>query len=88
MTKTIASQSDTNKRYFLTIDETGHATGCTCGDYQYRQAARNGSCKHMKSFNAEVVRAAAFLRLKASIEAQERDAERTAYLNWELSMGL
>jgi len=84
MTKTIASQSDTNKRYFLTIDEQSHAVECTCPDRQYR----HHECKHMRQFNAEVVRAATFLRLKASIEAQQRDAERSAYLYHEMNLGL
>ncbi len=68
MTKVISSQTS-NKKYFLTI-ENGVATDCTCGDRQYR----HHECKHMRQFNAEVTRAAAFLALKARIAAAEREA--------------
>src|SRR6266567_9082260 len=34
MTRTIKSET-TNKHYFLTIDETGHAVDCSCPDRQY-----------------------------------------------------
>ncbi len=83
MTKTIASATDSRKRYFLTIDG-DHATDCTCPDRQYRHR----TCKHMSNFNAEVRKASTFLALKASIEAKEREQAYSNYLNWQLSMGL
>ncbi len=65
MTKTIASATDTNKKYFLTIDEqTGHATACQCPDRQHR--SWKPSCKHMDAFNAEVNKAATFLLLRVN----------------------
>ena len=88
MTKTIASATDSSKHYFLTINSDGQAQACTCGDYQWRQAARGGSCKHMKAFNQEVRKAETFLSLKAAIEAKEREQAYTNYLNWQLAMGL
>ncbi len=82
MTKTIASQT-TNRHYFLTIDGS-QATECSCPDRQYR----HHECKHMRQFNAEVARAAAFLSLKAKIAQAEREARAAARISWELSMGL
>jgi hypothetical protein len=53
MTKTIASATDTNKKYFLTIDEqTGHATACQCPDRQHR--SWKTSCKHMEGYGTDV----------------------------------
>ena len=82
MTKTIASQTS-NAHYFLTI-ETDHAVDCTCPDRQYR----HHECKHMRQFNAEVARAAAFLALKARIAAAEREARVAHRIAFELMMGL
>ena len=82
MTKVISSQTS-NKKYFLTI-ENGVATDCTCGDRQYR----HHECKHMRQFNAEVARAAAFLALKARIAAAEREARVAHRIAFELMMGL
>jgi hypothetical protein len=82
MTKTIASQTS-NKHYFLTIDG-DQATDCTCGDRVYR----HHTCKHMRQFNAEVARAAAFLALKRRIAAAEREARAASRIAFELAMGL
>ncbi len=80
MTKVISSQTS-NKKYFLTI-ENGVATDCTCGDRQYR----HHECKHMRQFNQEVTRAAAFLALKARIAMAEREARAAARIAFELVM--
>ena len=85
MTKVIASATDTNKKYFLTI-ENGNAVQCSCPDRIHR--AYKPCCKHMIAFNQEVQRAATFLQLKATIEAVERERQYTNYLNWQLAMGL
>ena len=82
MTKVISSQTS-NKKYFLTIDG-DQATDCTCGDRVYR----HHPCKHMRQFNAEVTRAAAFLALKARIAAAEREARVAHRIAFELMMGL
>lgn len=82
MTKVISSQTS-NAKYFLTI-ENGVATDCTCPDRVYR----HHECKHMRQFNAEVLRAATFLALKRRIAQAEREARRAAYLYFELAMGI
>jgi hypothetical protein len=74
MTKTIASATDSSKRYFLTIDEqTGHATDCQCPDRQYR----HHECKHMRNFNAEVQRAAMFMLLRQRFDSRLNGDEET-----------
>ena len=87
MTKTIASATDTNKKYFLTIDEqTGHATACQCPDRQHR--SWKPSCKHMDAFNAEVNKAATFLLLRERFDSRLNGDEQTRRCNYEISMGL
>jgi hypothetical protein len=81
MTKVISSQTS-SKKYFLTI-ENGAAVDCTCPDHQYRRH----ECKHMRSLNAEVARAAAFLALKRRIAAAEREARAASRIAFELAMG-
>ena len=83
MTKTIASATDSRKRYFLTINEQGQATDCSCPDRQYR----HHECKHMRNFNQEVRKAETFLSLKASIEAKERELSETRRCYFEMSLG-
>ncbi len=87
MTKTIASQtSDTH--YFLTINvATGQAEACTCGDYIHRQAARGGSCKHMKGFNQEVQRAATFQALRNRFDSRLNGDLETRRCYYEMSLG-
>lgn len=88
MTTTIKSQTH-DTRYFLTIDEqAGRAEACTCGDYQYRQAARGGACKHMKAFNAEADRAATFILLRQRFDSRLNGQEQAKRFYYELSMGL
>ncbi len=58
MTRTIKSETS-NKHYFLTIDETGHAVDCTCPDRQYR----HHTCKHMTHFNRAFEQAITFMAL-------------------------
>ncbi len=82
MTKVISSQTGTQK-YFLTI-ACDQATDCSCPDHQYRRH----DCKHMRQFNAEVTRAAAFLALKVRIAAAEREARVAHRIAFELMMGL
>ncbi len=87
MTKTIASATDTNKKYFLTIDEqTGHATACQCPDRQHR--SWKPSCKHMDAFNAEVNKAATFLLLRERYDSRLNGQEQSRKFYYELSMGL
>ena len=76
MTKTIASATDTNKKYFLTI-EYGVATACTCKGFQYRR-----HCHHLVDFNEELLKASTFLALKNSLDVRsetQRAARREAY---------
>jgi hypothetical protein len=82
MTRTIKSQTS-NKYYFLTIDETGHAVDCTCPDCQFRHR----SCKHQRNFNQEVERAVAFTALKSRYDCRENGdlATRRCYFEMALS---
>ena len=89
MTKTIASESSTNKKYFLDIDDDGNAVQCSCPDRQHR--SYKPCCKHMSGFNAEVAKAETFLALKERFDVRSqaaRDADRTSYLYYEMSLGL
>ena len=84
MTRTIKSET-TNKHYFLTIDETGHAVDCSCPDRQYR----HHTCKHMKHFNAAYEQAIAFAALVALFDCRSQaviEAKRAAYWNFEMSI--
>lgn len=84
MTKTIASQtSDT--RYFLTIDDDGHAVQCSCPDRQHR--SYKPSCKHMDAFNAEVQRAATFQLLRQRFDSRLNGDEQTRRCYYEMSLG-
>lgn len=83
MTKTIASATDTNKRYFLTIDG-DHATDCSCPD----RAHRHHECKHMRNFNAEVQRAATWMLLRERFDSRLNGDIETRRCNYEISMGL
>lgn len=84
MTKTIKSQTS-NTHYFLTI-ECGLATDCTCPDRQYRRNWKH-TCKHMNSFNAEVVRASAFLNMKELFDVRENGQEQSKRCYFEMSLG-
>jgi hypothetical protein len=74
-TQDIISQ-DSGKEYQLYIYQ-GVARGCTCA---YRKHQHNKACKHMRLYNCQVV--------IVSAEQQRKDAERTAYNNFCLSMGI
>ncbi len=79
MTTTITSQTDTNKKYFLTIDEQGHATECSCPDRQWRQH----QCKHMRALDTEVLRAEKFTALMRQYDVRSqavREQRRAAYI--------
>ena len=84
MTKTIASATDSRKRYFLTIEH-GLAVHCSCPDRQHR--SWKSSCKHISSFNAEVVRAATFQFLKSRFDVRENGDEATRRCYYEMSLG-
>ena len=82
MTKTISSETS-NKHYFLTIDETGHATDCSCPDRFYR----HHTCKHMRNFQEEVERAQVFLALKQDYDCRANGQEQTRRCYYEMSLG-
>lgn len=76
MTKTIASATDSRKKYFLTI-EYGVATACTCKGFQYYRR-----CHHLVDFNEELLKTETFLSLKNSLDVRsetQRAARRNAY---------
>ena len=82
MTKTIASATDTNKKYFLTIDG-DHATDCSCPDHQHR----HHECKHMRNFNVEVQRAATWLLLRERYNSRLNGQEQSRRCYYEMSLG-
>ncbi len=82
MTKTIASATDTNKKYSLTIDG-DHATDCSCPDRQHR----HHECKHMRNFNAEVQRAATWMLLRERYDSRLNGQEQSRKFYRELSLG-
>lgn len=82
MTKTIKSQTS-NKRYFLTIDEAGHATDCSCSERNYR----HHTCKHMRSFDAEVQRAATFHALRQRFDSRLNGDEQSRRCYYEMGLG-
>ncbi len=84
MTRTIKSETS-NKHYFLTIDETGHAVDCSCPDRQFR----HHTCKHMRHYNAAYEQAIAFAALKATLDCRSQaviEAKRAAYWNFEMAI--
>ncbi len=91
MTKTIKSETN-DKYYFLTIDEDGHATDCTCGDQHFRCHVKGNpahQCKHMKHYNAAYEQAIAFAALVALFDCRSQaviEAKRAAYWNFEMSI--
>ena len=84
MTKTIASQSDSHKRYFLTIDDgSAQAVDCSCPDRQYR----GHQCKHMIQFNVEVRKAERFAAVFAQFDVRANGQEATRRCYYELAIG-
>ena len=84
MTKTIASQSDSHKHYFLTIDDrSAQAVDCSCPDHQYR----GRQCKHITQFNVEVRKAERFAAIFAKFDCRANGQEATARCYYELSLG-
>ncbi len=84
MTKTIKSETS-NKHYFLTIDETGHAVDCSCPDCQYRHHA----CKHMTHFNRAFEQAITFMALLGQFDVRSQaliEAKRAAWWNFEMQI--
>ena len=79
MTRTIASETSANKRYFLTIDDhSAHAVDCSCSDRTYR----HHTCKHMSQFNQELVKTETFRQLWHALDFRseaQRAARREAY---------
>jgi hypothetical protein len=75
----IASRSRENVTHTLFLDEKGKAVGCTCDEAKAVHIAKYNfkPCSHMIVWN--------------DTQAQEqaaKDAARTAYLYYELSMGI
>ncbi len=84
MTRTIKSETS-NKHYFLTIDESGHAVDCSCPDHQYRRH----DCKHMKHYNAAFEQTVAFAALVALFDIRSQaviEAKRAAYYYYEMAI--
>ena len=76
MTKTIASATDTTKKYFLTI-EYGVATACTCKGFQYRRR-----CHHLINFNEQLLKTETFITLREQYDVRsetQHAARREAY---------
>lgn len=88
MTRTIKSETN-DTHYFLTIDETGHATDCSCGDQHFRcHIAGNPAhqCKHIKHYNAAFDLALAFAAEKARFDCRSQaviEQKRAAYFYYE-----
>ena len=91
MTRTIKSETS-NKHYFLTIDETGHAVDCTCGDQHFRGLLAGNpahQCKHIKHYNAAYEQALDFMKLLASFDVRSEalaQAKRAAWWNFEMAL--
>lgn len=91
MTRTIKSETS-NKHYFLTIDESGHAVDCTCGDQHFRCHVKGNpahQCKHIKHYNAAYEQAVAFMKLLASFDVRSEQlvqAKRAAWWSFELAI--
>ena len=84
MTRTVKSETS-NKHYFLTIDESGHAVDCTCPDHQYRQR----TCKHMRHYNEAFEQASAFNALRERFDVRSQrviEAKRASYWNYEMTL--
>ncbi len=84
MTRTVHSETS-NKHYFLTIDESGHAVDCSCPDRQYRHRA----CKHMTHYNTAFDQAVAFAALVALFDCRSQaviEAKRAAYYYYEMAI--
>jgi len=84
MTRTIKSET-TNKHYFLTIDETGHAVDCTCPDRLFH----HHTCKHMTHFNRAYETALTFMALLGQFDIRSQaviEAKRAAYWNFEMAI--
>ena len=80
MTKTITSETDSRKHYFLTIDdESSQAVDCSCPDRIYRHR----TCKHMRALDTEVQRVTTFAALMRQYDIRSqavREAKRAAYI--------
>ncbi len=80
MTRTISSQTS-NTKYFLTINDQGQAIECSCGDRKWRPG-RAGGCKHMSTYNTEVLKAWTFAALMRRYDVRglaAQAARREAY---------
>ena len=76
MTKTIASATDTNKKYFIQVEQ-DTAVSCTCKGFQYRSR-----CHHLVDFNAEVQKAQRFIALREQLDVRsevQKAARRERY---------
>ena len=83
MTKTIQSETDSRKHYFLSInDETSHAQTCTCKGFQYR-----GHCKHVSLFDEQVAKTLVFNELFAKYDCRANGDEVTRRCYYELQIG-
>ena len=84
MTKVVASQSDSHKKYFLTIDDTtAAAVDCSCPSRQYR----GGTCKHMRDFGVELSRAETFNSLFQRYDCRANGQEAAHRCYYEMSLG-
>ena len=90
MTRTIKSFTS-NAKYFATIDdETGLMTDCRCPDHAKWAPNREGGCKHMKEFNEQMRKLAAFQQAWHALDFRseaQRDARATARISMELALG-
>ena len=84
MTKTITSETDSRKHYFLTIDdETSQAVDCSCPDRIYRHR----QCKHMRALDTEVQRAMTFAALFAKYDARANGQAVSQRIYFEMALG-
>lgn len=81
MTRTIRSETN-DKHYFLTIDEAGHATGCSCPDRYYRKH----TCKHMAHFDEQMRKIAAFAFLFRRFDCRANGDEDSRRCYYELAL--
>jgi hypothetical protein len=85
MTLTVRSATDTNKHYFVELDENNHATDCGCKDHEFRPG-RVGGCKHIREVTEQVARAQAFLDLKRRFDCRENGDEDSRRCYYEMAL--
>ena len=91
MTRTIKSETN-DKHYTLTIDETGHAVDCTCGDQHFRCHVKGNpahQCKHIKHYNTAFDQAITFMALLTQFDMRSQaliEAKRAAWWNFEMAI--